>query len=146
MRMQYRIYVEIPQSVTTIDVCAFQYCSLKSIELPSGISDIKTSTFESCKNLKNVKLNQGIANIEFSAFYDCDSLISIELPLSVINIEEWSFCACDNLEKITINNSVCTICDEKTTFPENAVIYGYAGSTAQSYAKKYNRKFVSLGT
>ena len=27
----------------------------------------------------------------------------------------------------------------------NGTIYGYAGSTAQAYAEKYNRKFVALG-
>lgn len=138
--------IDIPQNVTTIEVCAFEYCSLKSIEIPSGIIDIKTSTFESCKSLENVKLHQGIVNIEFSAFYGCSSLTSVDLPSSVTKIDEWAFVACDNLEKVTIFNPSCFIYDDGSTFPDNTVIYGYTDSTAQSYAEKYDRKFVSLGT
>lgn len=138
--------IDIPQNVTTIEVCAFEYCSLKSIEIPSGIIDIKTSTFESCKSLENVKLHQGVVKIEFSAFYGCSSLTSVEIPSSVTKIDEWAFVACDNLEKVTIFNPSCFIYDDGSTFPDNTVIYGYTDSTAQSYAEKYDRKFVSLGT
>lgn len=41
-------------------------------------------------------------------------------------------------------NPDCAIFDSIITIPDAAVIYGYAGSTAEEYANKYGRTFVSL--
>lgn len=55
------------------------------------------------------------------------------------------------LTSITINNPECEIYDSPDTFTNDtnsgltATIYGYENSTAQAYAEKYGRTFVSLG-
>ena len=41
-------------------------------------------------------------------------------------------------------NKNCVIEDSEYVFPEDTVLYGYAGSTLEAYAKTYNRRFVSI--
>ncbi|MDE6088749.1 MAG: dockerin type I repeat-containing protein, partial [Oscillospiraceae bacterium] len=50
------------------------------------------------------------------------------------------------LTSVTIENPECKISDDEYTISDTATIYGYDNSTAQAYAEKYNRNFVSLGT
>lgn len=63
-----------------------------------------------------------------------------------IALSENCFAMCENVEKIYFHNSVCIIADSAETIPENAVIMGYEGSTAQEYAEKYNREFEAIPT
>jgi len=39
----------------------------------------------------------------------------------------------------------CKIPDKADAFPTSVTIHGNAGSTAEAYAKKYNRAFVQIG-
>lgn len=71
-------------------------------------------------------------------------LQSVAIPKNVNYIGEYAFKG-DSLTNISILNSECSIEDSAYTIEKKAVISGYAGSTAQSYAKKYNRNFKSLG-
>ncbi|MBQ7380457.1 MAG: leucine-rich repeat domain-containing protein, partial [Clostridia bacterium] len=101
------------------------------------------------------------------AFYDCDSLASVNIPDSVTSIGKLAFGWCENLTSVTIGNSVTsigksafyectsltsvtvfskttTIYNSSSTIYSGATIYGYAGSTAEAYATKYDRTFVAL--
>ncbi len=69
----------------------------------------------------------------------------MEMPDSVTSIDWGAFSGCTELTSITIKNPECEIDDSTYTIFDTAVIYGYDDSTAQAYAEKYNRKFVSLG-
>jgi hypothetical protein len=71
-------------------------------------------------------------------------LKNITIPDSVTSIGMGAFYRCSSLESITILNPDCDIYDNGST-SDTAVIYGYEGSTAQTYAEEYNRTFVSLG-
>lgn len=79
-----------------------------------------------------------------SMFYKCTSLNKIIIPASVTSIGDEAFYDCYSLVSISIENSNCTIYDSADTISDTAVIYGYANSTAQSYAEKYNRTFVEI--
>ncbi len=46
-----------------------------------------------------------------------------------------------NVDWVIIDNPDCIIPDCETAIPENAIISGYEGSTAQAYAEKYGRVF-----
>ncbi len=143
--------VEIPSGVTSIGDSAFYYCSsLSSVEIPSGVTSIGDSAFYHCSSLSSVKIPSGVTSIEEWSFSDCHSLSSVEIPSSVTSIGMRAFNDCYKLSKISILNPDCVINDIDDgigrTISRDTVIYGYDNSTAQSYAKKYNRKFISLGT
>ncbi|MDE6501317.1 MAG: S8 family serine peptidase [Ruminococcus sp.] len=155
----------LPDTITNIGTFAFSGCeSLEEISIPDSVVNIQTNAFASCSNLHKVKLSSSLSSISNLTFGYCSSLSSvqipetvtsienrafigtalteIELPVSVGEIQNKAFSDCDYLNKITILNSSCEIYDSADTIPENAVIVGYAGSTAQAYANKYNRNFI----
>ncbi len=103
---------------------------------------------------------EGVEDMSPELFWAVDMVSSITLPASQKYIREKTFNMCMGLKTLTILDPDCeifdsgeTICsmdefdpktdDMKTTF--NGTIKGYDGSTAESYAKKYGYKFVSLG-
>ncbi len=77
-------------------------------------------------------------------FKGCTSLEYITLTRLVTEIGSGAFSGCDGIE-IRFENPNCIIFDDESTIPQDSVIYGYTDSTAQTYAQKYNRNFVSLG-
>ena len=76
------------------------------------------------------------------AFAGCTGLKGkIIIPSTFGNIGKKSFYGCTGIEKITIKNKDCTIYDEANTFYSGIKLGGYAASTAEEYATKYNRTF-----
>ena len=123
------VKIILPDSITTIEKLAFTGSGIKSMSIPSGVSVINRSTFNSCLSLE-----------------------SIVVPANVTQIDELAFRNCENLEKIVIENPLCEIADSRSTICSNlflaesyskydGIIYGYAGSTAQTYAEKYGYNF-----
>ncbi len=82
-------------------------------------------------------LAESITSIYINDFNDEDE---------TIELSENCFAMCENVERIDFSNSNCIIADSAETIPENAVIWGYEGSTAQEYAEKYNREFETIPT
>lgn len=139
-------YVEIPSNIAEIKPYTFAYCnSIERIVIPQeSKTNIGENAFYFCENLQNVIISGNITCIEKSAFENCKKLTNITIPDSVTSIGYYAFEYCPALEKIIINNPNCTIYDSANTITDTATIYGYSGSTAESYAKKYNREFVTI--
>ena len=137
--------IVLPENLTVIGEMAFQGCKeLTSITIPDNITCIETWTFIACTNLKHVTLSRKLKTIYASAFFGCFNLDSIIIPESVQYIGDVAFGRCSELKSISILNPNCKITDSDGTISDTATIYGYINSTAQAYAEKYNRKFVSL--
>ncbi|MDE6707320.1 MAG: leucine-rich repeat protein, partial [Oscillospiraceae bacterium] len=136
----------IPDSVTIIKASTFNYCeSLKSILIPNSVTIIEDWAFSYCFALESITIPNSVTTIGESAFCGCSALKSITIPNSVTSIKFLAF-DCKNLETIKIENPECEIEDyENCTIFDRATIYGYDNSTAQAYAEKYDREFVSLG-
>ncbi|MDE7093452.1 MAG: leucine-rich repeat protein, partial [Oscillospiraceae bacterium] len=139
--------VTIPDSVVTIGEYAFYDCdSLISVTIPDSVVTIGEYAFYDCDSLISVIIPDSVTTIEKRTFSRCDSLTAVTIPDSVTSIEDWAFYDCTALESITIENPECEIYDYETTISDTTKIYGYDNSTAQAYAEKYERNFVSLGT
>lgn len=137
--------ITIPDSVTTVGMCAFELCSsLKSVSLSNSITEIDYGTFENCSHLESIIIPDSVTTIGNYAFKKCHSLKSITIPENVNRIRV-AFQDCYRLESITIENPDCVIADGASTIYEKATIYGYANSTAQAYAEKYDREFILIG-
>ena len=69
--------VEIPDSVTTINIGAFAFCTnLAKVNIPAGVTSIENFVFEGC-NLSSVEIHAGVTYIGDYAFRYCPSLESI---------------------------------------------------------------------
>lgn len=110
----------------------------------SGTGAIDDLSFYEDYNIKSVVIEEGITSVGYRAFDYCENLISVVLPESVEKIEEAAFSRCYSLESITIQNKSCEIYDGYSTIYGAALIVGYDGSTAHSYASDYSRKFSDI--
>ena len=100
----------IPDSVTSIDESAFEYCSnITDVTIPSGVTSIERSTFYECVNLESVTIPDGVTSVAEYAFGICKSLICITIPDSVTSIGWSAFIGCASLTSITIPDSVTNI-------------------------------------
>jgi hypothetical protein len=104
--------VVIPDSVTSINVRAFQNCGyLTEITIPNSVNNIGKNAFQNCSRLKTVVLPDGLECIEESTFENCESLSAIVIPDSVTSIGNSAFQNCSSLSSITIPDSVTVIGD-----------------------------------
>lgn len=128
----------VPGSVKDME-CAIQYCdALKTVIFSEGITELGYFVLSGCPSLYRIQLPNSLKTIYNYAFSDNDNLVSLILPAGVESIGPMAFSDCDNLEQLTILNPEIAVYDDGLgntfTLPEMAMIYGYAGSTAQMLA------------
>lgn len=124
----------IPDSVTSIGVRAFAYCTtITSIVVPDGLVSIGDYAFANCTGLQNTvdnliyirtadnpyfylqrsadtsltsyTLNENTRFIAPYAFSFCYALTSLTIPDNVKNIGEFAFYYCSSLEMITVDEN-----------------------------------------
>ncbi len=143
--------VSIPTTVKTLGAYAFSACSsIVELSVPNSVTTIDMCAFLNCTKLAKINIPSNVKTIAESTFENCSALVEINIPANVEVIEKLAFYNCAKLNKITINNKACDIKDAPQTFSNSessftGTIWGYEGSTAQTYAKTYNRLFESLG-
>ncbi len=124
----------------------YEHCSsIRSVVIENGITSIGNYAFLDCTALTAVSIPDSVNAIGRYAFYECTSLTEVMVPDSVEEIKSYAFKDCSSLSSITIMNPFCILDNYSDVMPAAAVIYGYNNSTAQTYAEKFNRTFVSLG-
>ena len=115
--------VVIPSSVTEIEMYAFSGCtSLTSVTISNGVTSIESLSFAKCSSLESIVLPDSMTKISAYAFQDCTSLKSVIIPGRVTSIGNGAFRTCSSLESVTIPSSVTSIgqyvflsCDKLTT-------------------------------
>jgi|GEM_PF-778378 hypothetical protein len=142
----------------------YESIGLKTADI--NAKDIGENAFALCKNLESVTLGNCVESIRYRAFYGDILLTEMALPDSVRTIGQE---ALDSLTSVTIPSPVEVIGSypnktpqeftsgltpppplrplkdkPKCAFGENCVIYGHAGTEAESYADEWGLEFVSL--
>jgi len=159
--------IVIPDTVTSLGGSTFERCtSLSSAVTGSNVNIIESNTFMNCSNLTYVKMGKNVTNIEKNAFNRCN-LKSVTIPNSVTEVRSGSFSYNTELETLRLGNSIkkygdyvfkgCEALKEIYIFApsstcndsifdevENATIYGYSGTSAETIANKCGLSFVEL--
>lgn len=86
-----------------------------------------------------------VTEIKSGAFSYCKNLTAVTIPETVERLNKGVLNDCPSLKKVTFNNYKCVISNNAEAIGSEVVIYGYENSTAQAYAEKYEREFVSIG-
>ena len=137
--------ITIPDSVTTLDG-TFNGCdSLTDLSFFDSVTTIESYAFGYCEGLKKITIPDCVTHIGNSTFRYCINLTDVIIPDTVTTIDDFAFANCDNLTSVTIPESV-TFIDVNVFMnsPENLTIYGYAGSTAETYANQQEINFQAI--
>ena len=76
----------VTYKVTSIRMCAFNYCPITSITIANTITRIEEKAFDCCTQLSAVTIPNSVTKIEKYAFNNCVGLTSITIPNSVSSI------------------------------------------------------------
>lgn len=130
------------------------------VTIPDGVTEIKGNAFDRCDGLTGISIPDSVTSIGEGAFSECTGLESVIIPYSVTSIGYAAFSDCYSLKTIHILNPICKIAKYygKVYSPESTInngisdgshyytgiIYGYADSTAQSYANVCGYTFATL--
>lgn len=111
--------VNISNSVTTIDIFAFNGCTgLTSVTIPNSVTSIGDCAFYGCSGMTSAIIGNSVTTIGYQAFYGCSSLTSVIIGNSITSIDEQAFSGCSGLISITCNAITPPILG-KTAIPNN---------------------------
>ena len=104
--------VEIPRGITSIGACAFYGCfRISNIDIPEGVTSIGGAAFYGCTSLSSIDIPEGITSIGNNTFYECSSISSIDIPEGVTSIGDSAFRGCTSLRSIDIPEGITSIGD-----------------------------------
>ena len=148
------VSVSVPEEADGLPVTAIKGAfsgntAVQLVDLPKTVTAVSYGTggigaFENCTALQAVSMIL-TSRVEYHSFRNCSALQTATLPQTVTLVGAGAFAACTSLNTLRVYSSDCTF-GAASAVPAETVLYGYAGSTAQSYAKKYDRTFLSFGT
>ena len=101
--------VILPDTITTIGINAFQYCSLSKITLSNNLTEMGDYAFNGCKNLVSVDIPASLKQIPFFAFESCFALSSVTLHEGLEVIGTNAFGICRSLSSVSIPTTVTEI-------------------------------------
>ncbi|MCD7890497.1 MAG: leucine-rich repeat protein, partial [Ruminococcus sp.] len=138
--------------VSKIDVQAFatsgeelyndenSYCSVETLIIEEGVTEIELEAFLNCKNLKSVTLPNTLDYVWDVAFCGCDSLKEIKNPSGTGRICEAAFgykYECNYVDGVYDYEAWTEKMDDFT-------IYGEVDSIAETYANENGFTFIAL--
>ena len=107
--------VTLPTTLTNIGHAAFRDCKqLQSVNI-LGPTDIGDYAFAGCVELQKLNLSESVVSIGEFAFMD-GGFVELTIPDTVTSMGMWAFASCYYLEKVTVGSGLKHI-------PEGAFIY-----------------------
>lgn len=148
------VSVSVPEEADGLPVTAIKGAfagntAVQLVDLPKTVTAVSYGTggigaFENCTALQAVSMIL-TSRVEYHSFRNCSALQTATLPQTVTLVGAGAFAACTSLNTLRVYSSDCTF-GAASAVPAETVLYGYTGSTAQAYAKKYDRTFLLFGT
>ena len=83
--------------------------TITKLDIPSGISEIKPSTFAQCATIENVTLGPDVVKVGDKAFNSCPALESVICDGPVNTIGDYAFENCTKLHDIILPSSLTSI-------------------------------------
>ena len=109
------VYNEETYTVKGVGGHAFGWCkSVKCFLLSNSITYIEINAFQNSE-LDSIRLSSNLERIAEFVFSECRSLEFIVIPGSVAEICQGAFFSCDNLSSVTFNEGLRSIHDEVFT-------------------------------
>lgn len=111
----------IPNTVTSIDICAFDVCPITELNIPASVTSIDEYAVRLCSSLSTIKVASG--NTVYDSHGNCNAIIetatgklllgcpSTVIPMGTKSIGNYAFYGYENLESIEIPGSVTAIGD-----------------------------------
>lgn len=148
--------IVIPDCITSIGECPFVFCNsnltvIFPMDSASYIHDVQSNYYNNCfidtttKKLiaicenSVIPTNGSVTSIGERALSYVPELPSINIPSAVTQIDAGAFSG-SSFEKVFFLSSDVAI-DDGADIPASTVIYGDAGSTAESYAQAHGNTF-----
>lgn len=101
--------INLPAGIVKIGDSAFFHNKLKSIVIPSGVTDIEQGAFASNYSLESVAVPDSVTKIGMYAFGYCTSLKRIQLPKGLKVLEAGVLVKCSSLKSINIPSGVTSL-------------------------------------
>lgn len=114
-------YVEIPDTVTSIENRAFSNCTdLGAVTLPNSLNSIGYDAFYNCDSLVKINIPKSLETASFDSYYspgvtyytpfrDCDNIKTIEFEEGITSIISNLFWNCTGIEKVEIPDTITRI-------------------------------------
>lgn len=99
----------VPEGITKIDYGAFWDSSLQSISIPSSVTELSESAFESCESLLTLTIPATVKTIGESLLYGCVSLTSLSLPEGMTEIPGYFMQGCAMMSRLDLPQSITKI-------------------------------------
>lgn len=102
--------VQIPNTVRTIVMRAFVACdSLTSLVIPNSVTSIGRGAFAGSFNIVSITLPDSLTIIEQGLFENDTSLVSVVIPDAVASVGYGAFSQCYSLRKVVFGQSVSSL-------------------------------------
>lgn len=125
--------VELPQGLTSIGGNAFQDCRLTAVDIPDGVTRISSNAFFRCGWLTCVTIPEGVNSIGFDAFRYCSALPSITIPASATEIDPYALQHCTSLKDIYFGGSCEAWRRFNLVYDRSSVTVHCADGTIETY-------------
>lgn len=104
--------VSLPSTLQTIGSSAFASSGIATIELPDSVTSIGIGAFQNCTFLESATLSDEITELPSSLFINCSSLRNVHTPLKLQRINRSAFENCTALTEIYIADTVTYIASD----------------------------------
>ena len=101
--------ISLPDSIRTIEQCAFYNSGIKSIHLPEDLRQIGNGAFGS-SGIKSIVVPDRVTKLGRGAFNRCYELTDVTLPESITTIPRYAFIDCGKLKTVNAPN-ITVVCD-----------------------------------